>query len=64
MHPDLGAAPPDPKHKMSAGMDGRESGYPDVLEDAENRKLALLVDEGVIRQDREIDLQVRIPGPS
>jgi len=40
-------------------MYGRKSADPYVLENAQNGQLALLVDESVVREDREIDLQVR-----
>jgi hypothetical protein len=33
-----------------------------VLKDAEDAELALLVDEGIIGDDGEIDVQVRRPG--
>jgi hypothetical protein len=32
-----------------------------MLENAENRELALLIDQGVVREDREVDLQVSLP---
>jgi hypothetical protein len=35
---------------------------PDMLEDAQHGKLAVLVDQGVVGEDREIDVQVRSPG--
>jgi hypothetical protein len=34
---------------------------PDVLEDPEDGELALLVDQCIVRQDREIDVQLRSP---
>ena len=37
-------------------MGGWKAGHPDVLKDAEHRQLALLVDQGIIREDCEIDL--------
>jgi hypothetical protein len=45
-------------------MHSGESGDPHVLEDAQDRELALLVDERVVGDDREIDLQLRRPGSS
>src|SRR5688572_10490660 len=61
VHSDLRAAPPDPEHQMGARADGRELGQPDVLEDAQHAELALLVDEGVVRGEGEIEMQVRTP---
>jgi hypothetical protein len=49
---------------MGARMYRRKFAHPDVLEDAENRKLALLIDEGVIREDCKVDVQLRLPGSS
>jgi hypothetical protein len=43
-------------------MDGGKLAHPHVLKDAENRELALLIDERVIGEDGEIDLQLRPPG--
>jgi hypothetical protein len=59
---DLGPAPAHPEHQVRARMDGGEGGDPDVLEQAQDRKLALLVDQGVIGEDREIEKQVTAPG--
>jgi len=33
-----------------------------VLKDAQYAELALLVDEGIVRDDREVEVQVRLPG--
>jgi len=44
---------------VRAGMHGRKSADPYMLKNAQNGQLALLVDESVVREDREIDLQVR-----
>jgi hypothetical protein len=41
---------------------GGKLGHPDMLEQPQHRELALLVDQGVVRQDREIEDQVRPPG--
>ncbi len=62
MPPDLGASAADPQHQMRARMQGGKFADPDVLEDPEDGELALLVDQGVVRQDREIDVQLRSPG--
>jgi hypothetical protein len=43
-------------------MHGGEAGDPDVLEEPQHGQLALLVDQGVIGEDGEIEMQVRRPG--
>jgi hypothetical protein len=35
-----------------------------MLEDAKNGELALLVDQGVVREDREVDVQLSSPESS
>jgi hypothetical protein len=55
---DLAAPPAHPKHQVSPRVHRRELGDPDVLEEAEHRELALLVDQGVVREDREVEVQV------
>jgi hypothetical protein len=45
-------------------MHCREPDDPYVLEDPQDRELALLIDQRVIGEDREIDLQLRRPGSS
>jgi hypothetical protein len=62
MDSDLGPPPPHPEHQVGAGTDGREAGQPDVLKDSEDAELALLVDEGIVGDDGEIEVQVRRPG--
>jgi hypothetical protein len=57
MHTDLGAPPPNPEHQVSARIHCREVGEPDMLEHAEHTELALLIDQGVIRDDCEIEVQ-------
>lgn len=47
-----------PQDEMGPRMSGRKPGHPDVLKDPEHRELALLVDQGVVRQHREVDLHV------
>jgi hypothetical protein len=47
---------------VSAGADRREFGQPDVLEDAQDAQLALLVDQGVVGRQCEVEVQVRTPG--
>jgi hypothetical protein len=47
---------------VGAGADRREAGNPHVLKDAQHAELALLVDQGVVRDDGEVEMQVRPPG--
>jgi hypothetical protein len=58
MHPDLGAAAPNPEHQVSARIHCREVREPDMLKHAQNTELSLLVDQGVIGDDREIEMQL------
>jgi len=44
---------------MRPRADGGKAGQPDVLEDAEDAELALLVDEGVVGDERKVEMQVR-----
>jgi hypothetical protein len=62
VHPDLITLRPQPHHEVGARVHRRKPAYPDVPEDAKHRQLALLVEEGVVREDREVDVQVRSPG--
>ena len=64
VYADLGSATPYPQDQMRPRMHSWEPGDPYVLEDAQDRELALLVDERVVGDDREIDLQLRRPGSS
>ena len=41
-------------------MDRREIGDPDVLEDPQDGELSLLVDEGVVGENREVESQVQL----
>ena len=60
---DFGPATFHPKDQVGARMGGRKAGDPDMLKDAQHRKLALLVDQGVVSQDRKVDMhRVRRPG--
>jgi hypothetical protein len=59
---DLGSLAPHPDHQVGARVHGGKLLDPDVLEDAQHGKLAVLVDQGVVGEDREIDVQVRSPG--
>jgi hypothetical protein len=55
--PDFGPTPSDPENQVRPRMHRRERRNPDVLEQAEDRELALLVDEGVIGENREVENQ-------
>jgi hypothetical protein len=55
--PDLGAPAPQAEHQVSARMHRGEVRHPHVLKEPEDRELALLVDEGIVRQNREIEQQ-------
>ena len=55
--PDLGAPAAHPEHQMRARMHGRELWHPDVLEQPQHGELALLVDQGVVGENREIEEQ-------
>ena len=57
MHPDFGAPAPYPQDQVGARIHRREVGEPDVLKDAEYAQLALLIDQGVVRDDREVEVQ-------
>jgi hypothetical protein len=57
MNTDLGASPPNPEHQVSPGIYRREIGEPDVLKHAEHAELALLVDQGVVRDDCKVEVQ-------
>jgi hypothetical protein len=54
---DLGAASSNAKHEMRAGVDRGKVREPDVLKHAEHAELALLVDQGIVRDDCEIEVQ-------
>jgi hypothetical protein len=60
--PDLGAPPPNPEDQVGTGADGGEVGQPHVLEDAQDAQLPLLVYQRVIGDQREVEMQLRIPG--
>lgn len=59
VHPDLGAPASDSEHKMGAGTDRRKIAQPHVLEDAQDAELALLVDQGVVRDEGKVEMQLR-----
>jgi hypothetical protein len=53
----LGAPAPNPKHQVRAGIDRGKVGEPDVLKHPEHAELSLLVDQGIVGDDREIEMQ-------
>jgi len=59
VYADLRTPPPNPQHEMGARVDGGKAPHPDVLKNAEDGELPLLVDQGVIGDDRKVDLQLR-----
>jgi hypothetical protein len=54
---DFRSAPPHPKDQMGARVDGGKVREPDVLKHAEHAELALLVDQGVVGDDSEVEVQ-------
>jgi hypothetical protein len=56
--PDLGAAAAHPKDQVSARIDCRKVGQPDVLKHAQDAELSLLIDQGVVRDDGKIEVQL------
>jgi hypothetical protein len=57
VYPDLRASSADAQHEVRPRTDRRETGEPDVLEDAENAELTLLIDEGVVGDECEVEMQ-------
>jgi hypothetical protein len=55
---DFRAPPANPQHQVGAGIYRREVGQPHVLEHAEHAELALLVDQGVIGYNSEVEMQL------
>ena len=53
---DLGAPALEPQHQMEARMDRREALDPDAVEDPQHRQLAVLVDDRVVADQRELDV--------
>src|ERR1041384_7055610 len=53
---DLGAPPTHPHDQVGARVHRRKGRDPHVLEHAQHRELAVLIDQRVIGEDREIDL--------
>jgi hypothetical protein len=62
MHADFRAPAADPEHQVSAGIYRGEVGEPNMLKHAQHAELALLVYQGVVRDDSEIEMQVTLPG--
>ena len=60
--PDLRAPATHPEHEVRARMDGRERGNPDVLKQPQHGEFALLVNQGVVREHREVQEQLTPPG--
>jgi hypothetical protein len=58
MNPDLRAAPSYPEDQVGPGVNGWEVGEPDMLKDAEDAELALLIDQSVIGDYGEIEMQL------
>jgi hypothetical protein len=57
MGADLGAPAPYPEHQMRSGIHGGKVREPDMLKHAEHAELALLIDQGVIRDNRKVQVQ-------
>jgi hypothetical protein len=55
---DFGPAATHPQYEVSARIHCRKVGQPDVLKHAQHAELALLVDQGVVGDDREVEMQV------
>jgi hypothetical protein len=64
MQPDLGAPSSYAEHEMGAWVHRGKRAYPHMLEDAKNGELTLLVDQGVVCEDREVDVQLSSPESS
>jgi hypothetical protein len=58
MNPDLGPAAAHPEHQMGSRIDRGKIGEPDVLKHAQHAELALLVDQGVVGDDRKVEVQL------
>jgi hypothetical protein len=57
VYADLGAPAAYPKYEVGSGVHRREVRQPHVLKHAEHAELALLVDQGVVGNDGEIEVQ-------
>ena len=58
VHADLGAAHAHPENQVGARLHRREIGQPDMLKHAQHAELALLIDQGVVRDDGKIEVQL------
>jgi hypothetical protein len=59
---DFGSSAPHPQDEVSARIDRGKVGQPDVLKHAQHAELALLVDQGVVGDDGEVEMQLTPPG--
>lgn len=59
MGADFRAPPTHPQDQVSARVDRGKLGYPDVLKQTQDRELALLIDQGVVSQDGEVEMQLK-----
>jgi len=55
---DLGPPPAYSQDQMGARVNGGKPRHPHVLKQTQHRQLALLVDQGVVGKDREIEDQI------
>jgi hypothetical protein len=55
---DFGPSASHPQDEVSARVDGGKVGQPDVLKHAQHAELALLVDQGVVGDDGEVEVQL------
>ena len=62
MFADFRASPAHPQDQMSPRVHGRELGHPHMLEQAQHGELALLINQGVVGEDGEVEQQVSSPG--
>jgi hypothetical protein len=59
MGADFRAPATHPQHQVSARVDRWKLGNPDVLKQAQNRELTLLIDQGVVSQNGEVEMQLK-----
>lgn len=62
VHADFIALGAQPDHEVGARVHRWKPAHPHMPEDAQHRQLALLVEEGVVGEDGEVDVQVSSPG--
>ena len=53
----FGASSPNSEHQVGPGIHRGEVGKPHVLKHAQYAELALLIDEGVVGDDSEVEVQ-------